>query len=167
MRPGGIQDAHSSNEHHCPVDTDPEDPVIAKKQLPMPAAKRLTKADADKLTRVMMKIESLRPKMGEAFEVFYALSSPYHSVAFVKSLIDTTRTLRDDVNAINLLLEHKEDAGTAKDLHTRVKDHLRFAERKLEFVEELEQWTASHKSDMETILGADCDDDATFFIRVR
>ena len=147
-----------------PVDTDP---VSVYEQLPMPAAKRLTKADADKLTRVMMKIESLRPKLCKACEVFYAPNSPYYSVAFVKSLIDTTRTLRDDANAIILLLEHKEDAGTAKDLHTRVKDHLRFAERKLEFVEELEHWTASHKSDMETILGADCDDDATFFIRVR
>ena len=164
MRPGGIQDVSFEHGFQSPVDTDP---VTRHDELPMPAAKRLTKADADKLTRVMMKIESLRPKLEEAFEVFYALNSPYHSVAFVKSLIDTTRTLRDDANAIILLLEHKEDAGTAKDLHTRVKDHLRFAERKLEFVEELEQWTASHKSDMETILGADCDDDATFFIRVR
>ena len=164
MRPGGIQDVSFEHGFQSPVDTHP---VTVYEKLPMPAAKRLTKADADKLTRVMMKIESLRPKLEEACKVFYAPNSPYHSVAFVKSLIDTTRTLRDDVKAINLLLEHKEDAGTAKNLHTRVKDHLRFAERKLEFVLQLEQWTASHKSYMETILGADCDDDATFFIRVR
>ena len=141
MRPGGIQDANSSNEQHCPVDTDPEDPVIAKKQLPMPAAPRLTRANADKLRRVLAKVENERAKLEGAREVFTAQNSPYTSAAFVMSLVDSIRTLENDAKDINLLLQHKEDDGTSMDLHIRVQDHLHTADDKVKFVDVLRRRT--------------------------
>ena len=134
MRPGGIQDANSSNEHHSPVDTDLEDPVIAKKLLTMPATPRLTRQNADKLRRVLAKVEIVLPKLAEARELFTAVNSQFTSAAFVGSLVDSIRTVEKDAKDINLLLQHKEDAGTSMDLYTLVQDNLRAADQKLRFV---------------------------------
>ena len=167
MRPGGIQDASGSNEHHSPVDTDPEDPVIAKKQHPMPAAPRLTRPNAEKLRRVLAKVEIVLPKLTEALKLFTVQDSPYTSAAFVMSLVDSTRTLEKDANDINLLLQHKEDDGTSMDLHIRVQDHLRTADDKVKFVDVLRRRTEGTLLYLRQVINLKEDDNVQFIINVR
>ena len=169
MRPGGIQDANSSNEHHSPVDTDLEDPAIGKKPrlMPvMPRPPRLTRQNADKLRRVLAKVNIVLPSLTEARTLFTAKDSPYISAAFVMSLVDSTQTLEKDAHDINLLLQHKEDDGTAMDLRTRVQGHLDCAECKLRFAGTLKSSYALSVVFLNKILGED-DDDAQFMVRVR
>ena len=167
MRPGGIQDASSSNEHHSPVDTHPEDPVIAKRKITKLAGPRWTRANADKLRRVLAKVENERAKLEGAREVFTAQNSPYTSAAFVMSLVDSIRTLENDAKDINLLLQHKEDDGTSMDLHTRVQDHLRTADQKVKFVGVLRRRTEDTMLYLNEIINLKEDDNVQFIINVR
>ena len=167
MRPGGIQDASSSNEHHSPVDTHPEDPVIAKRKITKLAGPRWTRANADKLRRVLAKVENERAKLEGAREVFTAQNSPYTSAAFVMSLVDSTQTLEKDAHDINLLLQHKEDDGTSMDLHTRVQDHLHTADQKVRFVATLRRRTEGSMSHLNEIMNLKDDGDVQFMINLR
>ena len=72
MRPGGIQDASSANELYSPVDTDPEDPVIGEKQLPMPAKRCLRRSDREKLRRVSVNQTKVLKKLDHAVELLSA-----------------------------------------------------------------------------------------------
>ena len=169
MRPGGIQDANSSNEHHSPVDKGLEDPAIGKKPrlMPvMPRPPRLTRQNADKLKRVLAKVNIVLPSLTEARTLFTAKDSPYISAAFLMSLVDSIQTLEKDAHDINLLLQHKEDDGTAMDLRTRVHGHLDCAECKLRFVGTLKSSYAASVFFLNKILGEDSDD-AQFMVRVR
>ena len=83
MRPGGIQDASSANELYSPVDTDPEDPVIGEKQLPMPAKGRLRRADREKLRRVSVNQTKVLSKLYHAVELFSADPPVYTSAVFL------------------------------------------------------------------------------------
>ena len=85
MRPGGIQDASSANEHHSPVDTDPEDPVIGKKQLPMPTKLHLRKPTVDKLRRFLKKQEKVLRKLAHAVQLLTAEGSAYTSADVVST----------------------------------------------------------------------------------
>ena len=82
------------------------------------------------------------------------------------SLVDSIQTLEKDAHDINLLLQHKEDDGTAMDLRTRVQGHLDFAEYKIQFVGTLKRNYTSDVIYLNKILGED-DDDAQFMVRVR
>ena len=82
------------------------------------------------------------------------------------SIFDSTLLLEKDAHDINLLLQHKEDDGTAMDLRTRVQDHLECAECKLRFVGTLRSSYALSVVFLNKILGED-DDDAQFMVRVR
>ena len=164
MRPGEIQDANSSNEHQCQVDTDPEDPVLGKRKRPAPA--RLTRANADKLRRVLGKVEPLRPQLFDAIKLITAPDSPFTSAAFVMSLGDSIKALDNDAKDINQLLEHKDDDGTSLVLRDRVQDHLSAADLKLKFVSGLKTSHSCHNWFLDEILGKDADD-VQFMIRVR
>ena len=163
MRPGGIQDANSSNEHQRQVDRIPEDSVLGE----TPAAARVTRANATKLRRVSGKAASLLSKLGDAKELMIAPGSPFTSVAFVTSLTDSIKTLQQDREDIELFFNnHKKDDGTAMNLRTRVQDHVSAAEYKLTFVATLTHNHESNNSFLKEILGND-DDDVKFMIRVR
>ena len=170
MRPGGIQDANSSNEHHSPVDTDLEDPAIGKKPRLMPAMPRpprLTRQNADKLKRVLAKVNIVLPSLTEARTLFTAKDSPYISAAFLMSLVDSIQTLEKDAHDINLLLQHKEDDGTSMDLHTRVQDHLHTADQKVRFVATLRRRTEGSMLYLNEIMNLKEDADVQFIINLR
>ena len=82
------------------------------------------------------------------------------------SLVDSIQTLEKDAHDINLLLQHKEDDGTAMDLRTRVHGHLDCAECKLKFVGTLKSSYAASVFFLNKILGEDSDD-AQLIVRVR
>ena len=152
MRPGGIQDATSSNE--------------PQRQVERPAAKRLTKSDAGKLSRVLKKAESLVPKLLEAKELLCVPDSPFTCAALVISLVDSIKMLRNDVEDIDLFIKHNNDDGTVTELFTRGQDHVSIAEYKLRFIRSLESSKRNHVWRLKDILGED-DDEVKFVIRVR
>ena len=152
MRPGGIQDATSSNE--------------PQRQVERPAAKRLTKSDAGKLSRVLKKAESLVPKLLEAKELLCVPDSPFTCAALVISLVDSIKMLRNDVEDIDLFIKLGKDDGTVTELFTRGQDHVSIAEYKLQFIRTLENSQRDHLWRLKEILGED-DDEVKFVIRVR
>ena len=152
MRPGGIQDATSSNE--------------PQRQVERPAAKRLTKSDAGKLSRVLKKAESLVPKLLEAKELLCVPDSPFTCAALVISLVDSIKMLRNDVEDIDLFIKHNKDDGTVTELFTRGQDHVSIAEYKLRFIRSLESSKRNHVWRLKDILGED-DDEVKFVIRLR
>ena len=152
MRPGGIQDATSSNE--------------PQRQVERPAAKRLTKSDAGKLSRVLKKAESLVPKLLEAKELLCVPDSPFTCAALVISLVDSIKMLRNDVEDIDLFIKLSKDDGTVTELFTRGQDHVSIAEYKLRFIRTLENSQRDHLWHLKEILGED-DDEVKFVIRVR
>ena len=152
MRPGGIQDATSSNE--------------PQRQVERPAAKRLTRSDAGKLRRVLKKAESLVPKLLEAKELLCVPDSPFACAALVTSLVDSIIMLRKDVEDIDLFIKHNNDDGTVTELFTRGQDHVSIAEYKLQFIRTLVNSQRDHLWRLKEILGED-DDEVKFVIRVR
>ena len=152
MRPGGIQDATSSNK--------------PQRQVERPAAKRLTKADRNRLSRVLKKAESLVPSLLEAKELLCDPESPFTCAALVISLVDSIKMLRNDVEDIDLFIKHSKDDGTVTELFTRGQDHVSIAEYKLRFIRSLESSKRNHVWRLKDILGED-DDEVKFVIRVR
>ena len=152
MRPGGIQDATSSNK--------------PQRQVERPAAKRLTKADRNRLSRVLKKAESLVPKLLEAKELLCVPDSPFTCAALVISLVDSIKMLRKDVEDIDLFIKHNKDEGTVTELRTRGQDHVSIAEYKLQFIRTLENSQHQNLWRLKEILG-EVDDEVKFVIRVR
>ena len=96
MRPGGIQDASSANELYSPVDTDPEDPVIGEKQLPMPAKRCLRRSDREKLRRVSVNQTKVLKKLDHAVELLSADPPVCTSAGFFSMLCDSIILIRED-----------------------------------------------------------------------
>ena len=167
MRPGGIQDASSSNEHHSPVDTHPEDPVIAKRKITKLAGPRWTRANADKLRRVLAKVENERAKLEGAREVFTAQNSPYTSAAFLATLLHSYDTVLNNEKTILQVLKHNKDDGTLGKLLTRVQDDLDVADDKVRFVQRLLKITKRQKRALARILPYRQDEDTKFYISIR
>ena len=152
MRPGGIQDATSSNE--------------PQRQVERPAAKRLTKADRNRLSRVLKKAESLVPSLLEAKELLCDPDSPFTCAALVISLVDSIKMLRKDVEDIDLFIKHNKDDGTVTELFTRGQANVSIAEYKLRFIRTLESSQQQNLWRLKEILGED-DDEVKFVIRLR
>ena len=128
MRAGGVQDRSSPNEDPITVDTDREDPVIVKKQLPMPAKQRLRKRHAEKLRRILVRAEEICSKLAEYHKLFIDEGAPYTSAAFLAALIHSYDKVLNDAKAILLVLKHNKDDGTLGKLLTRAQHNLNVAE---------------------------------------
>ena len=167
MRHGGIQDASSANEHHSPVDTDPEDPVIGKKQLPMPAKGRLRRADRDKLRRVSVHQTKVLSKLYHAVELFSADPPVYTSAGFVSTLSDSIIMIRKDRTVIGQFMRKNEDNGTSEQLRIRAQRNLANAEPKLAFVHFLGDHIQHMQGMLERLLPICTNDDLRFIISLR
>ena len=167
MRPGGIQDASSANEHHSPVDTDPEDPVIGKKQLPMSAKRRLRRADRDKLRRVLAQQEKVLTKLSHAVELFYAQPPVYTSYHYVSTLNHSIKMIGKDVTVVKQFLRKNEDNGTVRQLCIRAQRTLANAQPKLAFIHVLGDRIKHLKGMLAGVLPICTNDDVQFFISLR
>ena len=167
MRAGGVQDRSSPNEDPITVDTDPEDPVIVKKQLPMPAKQRLRKRHAEKLRRILARAEEICSKLAEYHKLFIDEGTPYTSAAFLATLLHSYDTVLNNAKAILLVLKHNKDDGTLGKLLTRVQDNLDVADKKVRFVRHLLKMTKRQKRALARILPYREDEDTKFYISIR
>ena len=167
MRPGGFQDASRANEHHSPVDTDPEDPVIGKKQLPMPAKRRLRRADAEKLRRVLAKLEKVLTKLSHGVELFNAQPPVYTSALYVSTFHDSIKMIGEDATVIKQFLTKNEDNGTSKQLCIRAQRTLANAQPNLNLIHVREDRIEHLKGMLAGALPICTNDDVQFFITLR
>ena len=167
MRPGGIQDASSANEHDSAVDTDPEDPVIGEKQLPMPAKRCLRRSDREKLRRVSVNQTKVLKKLDHAVELLSADPPVCTSAGFFSMLCDSIILIREDRAVIWQFLGKNEDNGTSEQLRIRAQRNLANAEPKLAFVHFLGDRIQHLKGILAEVLPISEDDDVQFFISLR
>ena len=167
MRPGGIQDASSANELYSPVDTDPEDPVIGKKQLPMPAKRCLRRSDREKLRRVSVNQTKVLKKLDHAVELLSADPPVCTSAGFFSMLCDSIIMIREDRAVIWQFLGKNEDNGTSEQLRIRAQRHLANAEPKLAFVDLLRAYIPNLQGMLDRLQPICTNDDLRFIISLR
>ena len=167
MRPGGIQDASSANEHDSAVDTDPEDPVIGEKQLPMPAKRCLRRADREKLRRVSVNQTKVLKKLYHAVELLSADPPVCTSAGFYSTLSDSIIMIRKDRTVIGQFLRKNEDNGTSEQLRIRAQRTMDHAQPKAKVVDFLTNAHPHMKRMLAEALPIREDDNVQFFISVR
>ena len=167
MRPGGIQDASSANEHDSAVDTDPEDPVIGEKQLPMPAKRCLRRSDREKLRRVSVNQTKVLKKLDHAVELLSADPPVCTSAGFFSMLCDSIILIREDRAVIWQFLGKNEDNGTSEQLRTRAHRTVDHALPKVKSVDFLTNAHPHMKRMLAEALPIREDDNVRFFISVR
>ena len=167
MRPGGIQDASSANEHASAVDTDPEDPVIGEKQLPMPAKRCLRRADREKLRRVSVNQTKVLKKLYHAVELLSADPPVCTSAGFYSTLSDSIIMIRSDRAVIWEFLGKNEGDGKSEQLRIRAQRNLANAEPKLAFVHFLQDHIQHMQGMLERLVPICTNADLRFIISLR
>ena len=167
MRPGGIQDASSANEHDRAVDTDPEDPVIGEKQLPMPAKRCLRRADREKLRRVSVNQTKVLKKLYHAVELLSTDPPVCTSAGFYSTLSDSIIMIRSDRAVIWEFLGKNEDDGKSEQLRIRAQRNLANAEPKLAFVHFLQDHIQHTQGMLERLVPICTNADLRFIISLR
>ena len=133
----------------------------------MSAKRRLRRADAEKLRRVLAKLEKVLTKLSHAVELFYAQPPVYTSAGFVSTLSDSIIMIREDRAVIWQFLGKNEDNGTSEQLRIRAQRNLANAEPKLAFVHFLRAYIPNLQGMLDRLQPICTNDDLRFIITLR